>query len=460
MTGGRETTRPQEKLLRDFPGQMFKNMPFPAEREMQMGFFGWIRKNNSQQSTQNQVSRPGSASAHPAPKPNPVSGKSGAAAEKKVGESGDSDILDLISAPVNDSRVGRKEHPVDSEGNSGFAAVDNDEDDFCLKSVEIDPERVITNVRGTAAGAVGEENEDPDEAKLRNGEEPAPGQEDSESGNDGPEPRRSLYEWTSGSKKKKKMMKPPKAVKEPVAVGKISIGEGLPKICVPVTGRTWEEILLQCEDAVKVSPDLVEWRVDFFDKNKDRGACDDVLRHMADILRGIPVLFTYRTASEGGEMEPEPQEYIELLKWAAGRAEVSAIDVEGMKRDIDPEILIREIHGLGKPVIGSAHFFERTPKKAEMEAVFDCLERIDADVLKLAVMPEKAKDVMRLMNATIERNEITSRPVVTMSMGELGRISRVSGRVTGSAMTFGTVGVSSAPGQLPVEVIREMMRQL
>jgi 3-dehydroquinate dehydratase-1 len=67
---------------------------------------------------------------------------------------------------------------------------------------------------------------------------------------------------------------------------------------------------------------------------------------------------------------------------------------------------------------------------------------------------------MRLMNATIERNEITSRPVVTMSMGELGRISRVSGRVTGSAMTFGTVGVSSAPGQLPVEVIREMMRQL
>nr|WP_207640410.1 type I 3-dehydroquinate dehydratase [[Eubacterium] cellulosolvens] len=413
-----------------------------------MSFFGWIRKNNSQQMTQKSIPRTGRNSVSPAAKTSGGDRTQEELPEKKVGDRGDSDILELIADAKKGPGVDLKDDPVENSGNSGFEAVDSDEDDFCLKSVEIDPERVITSVRGTGAGDTDgaeeslSEEDDEDDAKETGGN------------------RRSLYAWASGSGKKKKMTKLPKAVKEPVAVGRIMIGEGLPKICVPLTGQNREEILRQCAEAVQASPDLVEWRVDYFEENTDREALDEVLRRMADILRDLPVLFTYRTASEGGEMEPDPQEYCEVLKWAAGRAQIAAIDVEGMKRDIDPEILIREIHALGKPVIGSTHFFERTPKKAEMEAVFDCLERIDADILKLAVMPEKAKDVTRLLNATIERNEITSRPVVTMSMGDLGRVSRVSGRVTGSAMTFGTVGLSSAPGQLPVESLREIMRQL
>ena len=36
-----------------------------------------------------------------------------------------------------------------------------------------------------------------------------------------------------------------------------------------------------------------------------------------------------------------------------------------------------------------------------------------------------------------------------MSMGKLGVISRICGEVFGSAVTFGTAGKASAPGQLP-----------
>ena len=52
-------------------------------------------------------------------------------------------------------------------------------------------------------------------------------------------------------------------------------------------------------------------------------------------------------------------------------------------------------------------------------------------------------------------------PVVTMSMGGLGAVSRVSGAVFGSALTFATAGgAPSAPGQLPVERVRAMLELL
>jgi 3-dehydroquinate dehydratase-1 len=400
-----------------------------------MSIFGWIKKNSSQQTAQN-------------------TGRASFSA--KVANSGEADITELISASAKKAEMEIKNSPVETEETSGFEAVDSDDDDFCLKSVEIDPDRVITNVRGTADGADDsdrtEEDADPrEDAAASDGAE-------TESGH--VEKRRSLYEWNAGTKKKKKTPKPPRAVKRPVSIGGVCIGGGLPKICVPVCGQTKEDILRQCEEAVSAGPDLIEWRVDHFEGMKDPSSLDEVLRHMTDALRGLPVLFTCRTAAEGGEADPTGEEYGELLLWAAGRTEISAIDVEGMKRDIDPESLIRSVHEKGKVVIGSTHFFSRTPKKAEMEVVFDTLERIDADILKLAVMPEKPKDVMRLMNATVERNEITPRPLITMSMGELGRISRISGSLTGSAMTFGTVGLSSAPGQLSVETLREILRQL
>ena len=49
---------------------------------------------------------------------------------------------------------------------------------------------------------------------------------------------------------------------------------------------------------------------------------------------------------------------------------------------------------------------------------------------------------------------------MTMSMGALGAVSRVSGSLTGSAVTFGTAGHASAPGQLPAAELREMLELL
>lgn len=71
-------------------------------------------------------------------------------------------------------------------------------------------------------------------------------------------------------------------------------------------------------------------------------------------------------------------------------------------------------------------------------------------------MPQKQSDVLRLMTETLrfseEHPDVT---LVTMAMGELGKITRVASDSFGSSWTFASVGETSAPGQLSLaEVVR------
>ena len=50
----------------------------------------------------------------------------------------------------------------------------------------------------------------------------------------------------------------------PVTVRNLKIGEGVPKICVPVTGATKEEILKEIKAPDMACADLIEWRADCF----------------------------------------------------------------------------------------------------------------------------------------------------------------------------------------------------
>ena len=48
-------------------------------------------------------------------------------------------------------------------------------------------------------------------------------------------------------------------------------------------------------------------------------------------------------------------------------------------------------------------------------------------------------------------------PAITMAMGPLGVVSRLAGETFGSAVTFGTVGAASAPGQVDARALRAVL---
>ena len=97
-----------------------------------------------------------------------------------------------------------------------------------------------------------------------------------------------------------------------VEVRGVKIGEGVPKICVPIVGKTKEEILAAAKSFADVKMDVVEWRVDWFDGVFDFAQVEDVLKDLRPALGNTPILFTFRTSKEGGEKAIEPDVYVEL----------------------------------------------------------------------------------------------------------------------------------------------------
>lgn len=248
---------------------------------------------------------------------------------------------------------------------------------------------------------------------------------------------------------------------EKVSVGNLVFGEGLPKICVPITGRTKGEIITQTKKIKEAAPDLVEWRGDLFEDIMEMAAVEDVLLSIHEILEEIPLLFTFRSKKEGGGRDISLEEYLALNLKISESEYVHMMDVEVFMNPGGMGYLIELLKKNGKAVIGSHHRFDCTPSKETMVEVLKNIEEAGADILKLAVMPQDNQDVELLLQATNEAVCIrVNHPVVTMSMGAMGVKSRICGEVYGSSMTFACVGETSAPGQIKINELRAAMQEV
>ena len=237
-----------------------------------------------------------------------------------------------------------------------------------------------------------------------------------------------------------------------VQVKNTVIGEGRPKICVPIVGKTKTDILEEAKKITTLPVDVVEWRVDWFD---DVFATEKVLetaKELQEVLKDIPVLLTFRTSKEGGEKAIEADAYAELNKKAAATGLVDLVDVEAFTGDEVVKDIIEGAHAYGVKVVASNHDFDTTPDKDDIVGRLVKMQELGADIPKIAVMPQCKKDVLTLLEATREMaEEHADRPIITMSMSGTGVISRLCGEVFGSALTFGAVGKVSAPGQMGIE---------
>lgn len=237
-----------------------------------------------------------------------------------------------------------------------------------------------------------------------------------------------------------------------VQVKNVTIGEGLPKIIVPIVGQTKDEIIAAAKSFANVELDIVEWRVDWFEGVFDFDQVKDVAQALRDVLQDTPILFTFRTAKEGGEKAIEPEAYVELNQNIAKTGLVDLVDVEAFTGDDYVAQIIEVAHQNNVKVVASNHDFDKTPDQADIVSRLRKMQEQGADIPKIAVMPNNKKDALTLLAATEEMaTNYADRPIITMSMAGTGLISRLCGEVFGSAATFGAVGKVSAPGQMNAE---------
>ncbi len=250
-------------------------------------------------------------------------------------------------------------------------------------------------------------------------------------------------------------------MKKIVQVKNINIGEGVPKICVPIIGKNKEDIIKEVKELKEECLDIIEWRVDFFENVENIQEVKNTLYELKSYISNIPLLFTFRSIVEGGEKLVSKDYYITLNKEISNTGLIDLLDVELFIGDEIVEEVVNFAHKKGVKVIISNHDFNKTPKKEEIISRLCRMQELGADLPKIAVMPQNEKDVLVLLEATNEMFRIyADRPIVTMSMSGVGVISRLCGEIFGSALTFGAAKNVSAPGQISFKELNSVLNLL
>lgn len=240
-----------------------------------------------------------------------------------------------------------------------------------------------------------------------------------------------------------------------------AVGAGRPKVIVPIVERSESAVLAAAAALVVRRLDVVEWRADWFDGCTDAAALTHCLHSLHARLGELPLLVTCRTKAEGGEQALILTEYEAFCRTVCASGCADALDVELLPAGARLSVLIELAHTYNVKVICSSHDFEKTPPQAEMVRRMVQMQQAGADIAKLAVMPRSRADVLALLAATAEMTEQhPATPVVTMSMGALGAVSRLAGETFGSAMTFASAGKASAPGQVELDVLNAALDAL
>lgn len=239
-----------------------------------------------------------------------------------------------------------------------------------------------------------------------------------------------------------------------------TFGEGCPLLCVPVMEQEKDAIIKEITYLADSVADVIEWRVDAFSHFSDCNAVREVLNEAAPVLGGKIFLFTFRSKKQGGLKEIEEDTLDNLHELAAESGCVDLVDIEFFAEE-SPLRTIRKMHTMGMKVIASHHDFEETPSQDIMKMLLERMCAGGADIVKLAVMPQKEEDVLNLLKITAEfRRENKDTPVITMAMGSTGCISRLCGENFGSCVTFGSHDKPSAPGQFEMNELHHILHTI
>lgn len=241
-----------------------------------------------------------------------------------------------------------------------------------------------------------------------------------------------------------------------------TLGDGTPRICVPLTPANGDQLKASLSEMKDAPFDLIEWRADkYIPGCKTAGELLSAASVIKAAFPDRPLIFTVRTDRDMEDFGISDEDYTDINRSIILSRAADIVDIEYSR---GPEILKEMVslaHACGMKVIASKHVRDHTPEAAVIVSTMTAMQDCGADIVKYASMPENERDVLTLLEATVTMKEHhASTPFITMSMGRLGVLSRISGLLTGSCLTFGTVGRASAPGQLPCEQLRSILNSL
>ena len=227
-------------------------------------------------------------------------------------------------------------------------------------------------------------------------------------------------------------------------IGALELGTR-PRVAVPfadtATAAELRALVLQ-------GLDVAEARVDHF----ARVDADSVLARLG-VFAGVPLLATIRSAAEGGGWKGNEAERLALFRALLPR--VDAVDVE-ITSEIAGDVL-RAARDRGKLAIASFHDFAKTPGAAALADVVARGRALGADVVKIATAVAHRDDLRALARLLVEIDDVG---LIAIGMGDAAVATRVLFPALGSLLTYAHAGNATAPGQIPLAEMQQLLQRL
>lgn len=256
-------------------------------------------------------------------------------------------------------------------------------------------------------------------------------------------------------------------------VKKLILEQGRPKVAVPITGRTHEQIISEVKEAMKKPCDMLEWRADYFfgemdslaEKVENTDAHMEMIRILDDIdyqTEGMPLIFTIRGHGHGGRVAISREHAYDLGSLAAQSGLVDFVDMELFDDDdtYNPEQVkkqIEEIHEFNTAVILSYHDYDNMPAPAVIAGLTDLMRGMGADIVKIAGRAASSEQSEAMMKTAELLTRGEAKPVIFVAMGQYGRASRIVGGENGSVITFAKGKEATGEGQIEADVMARLL---
>jgi 3-dehydroquinate dehydratase-1 len=226
-----------------------------------------------------------------------------------------------------------------------------------------------------------------------------------------------------------------------IKIGKTELGK-IPRVAITVGDQ-------EDNRAIKsLFVDILEIRVDQF-KKIDPVYIKDVIKKRKKI--GVPLILTIRSKEEGGQRDISNELKLRIFKESISL--VNAVDIE-LKSPILSEV-VKTARKNKKVVIVSWHNFKMTPNDKMLKDLFAKAKKSGAHLIKIATKANQQEDLNRLMRFTMENK---SKNIITISLGEIGSISRLTFPGMGSLITYAYINKPSGLGQRTLKELQEHLR--
>lgn len=229
-----------------------------------------------------------------------------------------------------------------------------------------------------------------------------------------------------------------------VQVREVRFDAGKPKICVPILGKTFDEIIEQASEAKKIA-EVIEWRADYYENLLDEEKLNQTLLALRDEIRNIPLIFNLRNERAGGTLDLPLNNYRQINEFVASSRAIDLVDIEVSIVDTFSEAFIKRMQDQDVRVIISYYDFDQIPEDAVLLFRLNLIEHWGADLAKIVGTPKNEADVLRQMKTIMKAQTFVTLPIISVSLGRLGKFSQVGGSLDGSCMTYGCLTGKAQP---------------